>query len=725
LGYSLESTGDNTYWNGMKFIDLGQRMEEVMPGLYELVITRTDLINRTQAYFHTCPHLEVFRTADLFAPIKGSDGWWTFRGRTDNWITMSNGLKMDPTDMENAISAHPDVMGVLVAGSHRFRLCLLIELRPESAPKSDEEREEILGELWPTIDEANKAAPKFGRVPKELITFTSPDKPFRRAGKGTIQRRLSIAAYDDEIEDLYAKAEEGLLTSGLPPLKSRNIDDLLPFLRGIYAESLDNYEIGVDDDLFLNGLDSLSMFLIAARIKAGLRKHNVSEKLLGKVDNTLLSTSATIRRLAQKLSHILSELNGITKLTNGSSNVKELQALLAKYEAQIPTILQDGRKRGQTIVLTGSAGSLGSYILSALLAREDVKKVYCLNRSSDAQEKQISSFKSKGLPVCRLERVRFLQAKIAEQNLGLTEDEYASLTLESTTIIHNAYPVNFLMPVESFEPQIQGLLHLLQLAQDSIRDPAFLFISSIAAAVPAAGPRSIVKEAVLDIDEAGSLLQQGYGQSKFICEKLVEKYASSSSSSPGGGGGGGKGAILRVGQIAGPLRGPGVWNVWEWAPSMLLSSKYLGAVPESVGTAPVDWIPVDALGQIVSELVDDVGQRESGAVAVYNISNPTTTPWKELLGAVREAIPETVPAAEWIAKLEKSQVAGAHTLGRNPGLKLIDFYKQAFLGGGSGSGGKQSIVVEKHNLLWGSKTARELSPVKPEHLARWMRGWGL
>ncbi|KAI3320299.1 acetyl-CoA synthetase-like protein [Xylariaceae sp. AK1471] len=712
-GPYLESTGDNTYWNGMKFIDLGQRMEEAMPGLYELVITRTDFINRTQAYFHTCPHLEVFRTADLFAPIKGSDGWWTFRGRTDNWITMSNGLKMDPTDMENAISAHPDVKGVLVAGSHRFRLCLLIELIPESAPKSDEERENILEALWPTIEKANKAAPKFGQVPKELIIFTSPDKPFGRASKGTIQRRLSIAAYDDEIENLYAKVEEGFLTMGLPPLKSTRADDLLPFLRNLYSETLNNHEIGVGDDLFHKGLDSLSIFLLAARIKAGLRKHNVSEKVLKKVDNALLFTYTTITRLTQKLSYVLSERNGITKLTNGSSNVNELRNLLMKYEAKIPTILRDGRRRGHTIVLTGSGGSLGSYILSALLVREDVKKVYCLNRSSDAQAEQKSSFKAKGLPLLPLERARFLQANLAEPNLGLTDDEYASLTLESTTIIHNAYPVNFLMPVESFEPQIQGLLNLLQLAQDSVREPAVLFISSIAAALPASGSRTIVKETVLDISESGSLLQQGYGQSKFICEKLVEKYASSS--------GGGKGAILRVGQIAGPLRGPGVWNVWEWAPSMILSSKYLGAAPESVGSAPVDWIPVDALGQIVSELMDDVAQRESGAVSVYNVLNPTATSWKELLGAVKETVPETVPAAEWIAKLEKSQGAGAHTLDQNPGLKLLDFYKQAFLN----DGGKQALVVEKHNLLWGSQTARELLPVKPEHLAKWMKGWGL
>ncbi|KAI0102316.1 hypothetical protein GGR51DRAFT_527817 [Nemania sp. FL0031] len=709
-GPYFESTGDNTHWDGLKFIELGHRMDEVVPGLYELVITRTDLVNRTQAYFHTCPHLEEFRTSDLFEPIKGSDGWWKFRGRTDNWITMSNGLKMDPTDMEHTISAQPDVKGVLIAGSHRIRLCLLIELRPEIELKSDAERQRKLDELWPKIEEANKAAPKFGRVPKELVIFTTPEKPFMRAGKGTIQRRLSIDAYEAEIEDLYAKAEEGLLTSDLLPLKSTSVDDLTSFLTALYSETLDNHNIAVDDDLFAQGLDSLLIFSLVARIKAGLRKYGAAEEVLGRVNNALLFTP-TISKLAQKLSSVLSGSG------SADDNVDDLRDILTKYEAKIPGILsgrrQKGeRKRGQTIVLTGSRGSLGSYILAALLAREDVDKVYCLGRSPDGEASQINSFKVRGLPELQMGRVKFLQINIAEPKLGLTDHEYANIAAEVTAIVHNAYPVNFLMPVKSFEPQIQGLLNLFKLAQDSARDAAVLFISSIGAALPITGTRSVVKEAVLDIEDAGSIMPQGYGQSKFICEKLIETYARS---------GGGKGAILRVGQIAGPLQGKGVWNIQEWAPSMFISSKYLGVALDSVGSASMDWIPVDELGRVVSEVVDDVAQREHGAAVVYNIVNPQTTSWDELLSVVKEIIPETVSPAEWINRLEASRDAGSQVLDQNPGVKLIDFYKQTFLGDRN----RQAVVLEQHNLLQGSKTARELSPVKPENLAKWMKGWGL
>ncbi|KAI1173535.1 hypothetical protein F4777DRAFT_557650 [Nemania sp. FL0916] len=715
-GPYLESTGDNKYWNGMKFIELGQRMEEVIPGLYELVIPRTDLIDRTQAYFHTCPHLDVFRTSDLFAPIEGSDGWWTFRGRRDNWITMSNGLKMDPTETENAVSAHPAVKGALVAGSHRFRLCLLIELRPDAVPTNDDERQKMLDEVWPTIDEANKAAPKFGRVPKELIIFTSPDKPFGRASKGTIQRRLSIAAYENEIEELYMKAEEGLLTQGLPLLKSTNASDLLPFLQDLFIETLDNQDISIDDDLFAKGLDSLSIFVLSARIKAGLRKYGTAGEVLKRVDNSLLFTCTTISTLAQKLSSVLSEPESADQSKNHDQNVNDVRDLLTRYEAKVSTILTPKRRKGkgQTIILTGSRGSLGSYILSALLARADVEKVYCLTRSDNTAAVQIASFQAKGLPEQPIERVQYLQVTLAEPNLGLTKEEYASLTAEATVIIHNSYMVNFLAPIRLFESQFQDLVNILKLAQDSPQAPAVLFISSIAAAVPVSGPRTVVREAVLDVEDAGSIMQQGYAQSKFVCEKLVEKYVVS---------GAGNAAILRVGQVAGPLVGPGVWNVREWLPSMLMSSKYLGAAPASIGAAAdVDWIPVDVLGRIVSEIVDDVsGQGNGDVVRVYNVVNPRAMSWEEMLPAVKEIITETVSPEEWIKRLESSRGAGSCVSDENPGVTLLDFYKQILLG----SGDSQGVVIEKHNLLRASRAARELEPVKVENLAKWMKGWGL
>ena len=53
------------------------------------------------------------------------------------------------------------------------------------------------------IEEANKIAPAFSRIFKEMILVTSKDKLLPRAGKGTVMRKMALQAYDDEIEELY------------------------------------------------------------------------------------------------------------------------------------------------------------------------------------------------------------------------------------------------------------------------------------------------------------------------------------------------------------------------------------------------------------------------------------------------------------------------------------------------------------------------------------------
>lgn len=55
----------------------------------------------------------------------------------------------------------------------------------------------------PLIAEANKHAPTFAKIYKEMIIFASGSKPFPRAAKGTVIRKRTMALYADEINILY------------------------------------------------------------------------------------------------------------------------------------------------------------------------------------------------------------------------------------------------------------------------------------------------------------------------------------------------------------------------------------------------------------------------------------------------------------------------------------------------------------------------------------------
>jgi len=54
----------------------------------------------------------------------------------------------------------------------------------------------------PVIEEANKSAPAFSRIFKEMILVTSPAKPLPRAGKGTVMRKATLRVFAEEIETL-------------------------------------------------------------------------------------------------------------------------------------------------------------------------------------------------------------------------------------------------------------------------------------------------------------------------------------------------------------------------------------------------------------------------------------------------------------------------------------------------------------------------------------------
>lgn len=752
----MDYSPDSENWDALRFVDVGQRMEEVFPGLYELVFPKTEAVQRLYSFWLSYPDLEgEYRTKDLFAPVPGQKGWWRFRGRTDNWVAMANGYKMDPSDFEAVVSSHPDVRGVIVGGSHRFRLCLLIELHEDRVPRTEEQAHAALEELWPRIREANGTAPKFGQIPRELVLFAARGKPFLRAGKGTIQRQLTLQAYEDEIDALYERVESGVLVNDLDPVASVTAEGLAPVLTQLFQQALDapDGDVRAETDVFARGLDSNGVTITISRLKAALRNYGIPEDDLRGLNIGFMYSATTAAALAAKLSaYLLGDdggVNSVEALDGGVADILDRYLPLAA-SPRVP----------RSVVLTGTTGSLGTYLLAALQALPPtrIRRVFCLNRAPDAPAKQAAALKSRGLPPAQEAggRVVFLTVPdFGAAHLGLKPDDYDTLLAEATDIIHNAWPVNFLLPLKSFEPSVAGVANLLELAHNGSRKPAIFFVSSISAAMGAA--RS-VPEAVLP-DPSRLVLRQGYARSKYVGERLLDAYARAT---------GRRAAVLRVGQVAGPVALGGTWNRWEWFPSLVRSAKFLGVVPRTLGTSSrVEWVPVDELSKMILEVVDDVNNDSSnnnnnsrnakagGGARVYNLVNPTPVDFASLLPALRPAVAADVtPLADWIERLEHSshdRAARKTAAEDNPAVKLLDFYrslvppaasvngngKRAAVAdeggaavngegedGGGGGGGEDDYEWQVDNLLAASPTARALKPVNTEWVKLWVDRWG-
>ena len=150
-------------------------------------------------------------------------------------------------------------------------------------------------------------------------------------------------------------------------------------------------------------------------------------------------------------------------------------------------------------------------------------------------------------------------------------------------VIHGGWKVNFNHKVEAFEDtHIKGVRRLVEFSRESTHSAHIHFISSVSTVggwTTKHGP-SVPEFPLEDPDVA---LRQGYGESKFISERICA-IASVRSGVPT--------SFYRVGQIAGATTEKGVWNKQEWLPSIVATSKVLKKIPKDLGFMPVDWIPV-------------------------------------------------------------------------------------------------------------------------------------
>jgi FlaA1/EpsC-like NDP-sugar epimerase len=106
-------------------------------------------------------------------------------------------------------------------------------------------------------------------------------------------------------------------------------------------------------------------------------------------------------------------------------SAEAVQETLIRFAEKLPTAGKGGpvdnlsqQKEGLTVILTGSTGSLGSYLLNDLLLSPGISKIYCSNRRPDARDYQAKISAERGLDV-QLDRVEFFQADLSRLDLGL------------------------------------------------------------------------------------------------------------------------------------------------------------------------------------------------------------------------------------------------------------------------------------------------------------------
>ena len=216
VGLPAIEIGDRGDWDCLSyspFMGYEYRPSE-LDGIYEQFIVRQASLELFQSTFSTFPKLNEYSMKDLYErhPIKPE--LVGLRGRTDDVISFSTVEKLNPTTMDDVINGHPSVLSALIAGHGKVQACL--EIEPRIAPASEDEKERMIEDIWPTVQRANQDCPAHGRIMKDSIIFAIPDKPFLRSGKGTVQRLMTLDLYKSQIDTLYEPGNASERHSGDP-----------------------------------------------------------------------------------------------------------------------------------------------------------------------------------------------------------------------------------------------------------------------------------------------------------------------------------------------------------------------------------------------------------------------------------------------------------------------------------------------------------------------------
>lgn len=325
----------NPQLKGIEFRDAGN-------GLYEQVFVRHPSTDPFHSTWYTFPDQQEYATKDLFSKHPSKPNLWLYEGRSDDVIVFSNGEKFNPKAMETTLLSHPDVNRVLVVGQAQFQPAALKELKSQ-APSSDQMRKSVLDKIAPYVTNANEAAPGYAKLHPEYITFTDPEKPMITTDKGTVKRAATIRAYQQEIDQLYADAEN--ITTSLPtiPLDIHDINALTKSLQQMMVSVIDLDILEPDQDIFSAGADSLQVINIVRQLKASLISkgdafptHLISAKIIYS-NPTPARLAGSIHQLATQGQSVYQDLD--------EARIDKMKNMLAKFRRFTQRRRTKGRER--------------------------------------------------------------------------------------------------------------------------------------------------------------------------------------------------------------------------------------------------------------------------------------------------------------------------------------------------------------------------------------------
>ncbi|WP_243653107.1 non-ribosomal peptide synthetase [Tumebacillus sp. BK434] len=330
----------------------------------------------------------LYKTGDLgrFLP----DGNIEFGGRIDKQVKI-RGFRIELGEIENVLRKHPAVQEcVVVAVNGANGLKRIVGYIVAKEKFSLAEIREFLSE----------------RLPDYMVpAFLLPIAKIPMTLNGKVDERALPAP-----EEAYATD---------PATFSPPVTDIQKKIAGVWEAMLGVKQVGIDDDFFALGGDSMTIFPILLQLKPDFPELKIQDFYTCR---TVAALEAHLRRQEQAASLTFS--------------VAEEDRFVQPTKP-----MQKGFQMPRAVLLTGATGFLGSHVLYDLIETTSAR-IYCLVRAKAQTDADVRLFDTLHFYFGEqfLERVKdrvaVLQGDLAADDLGLSADDRQLIEQEVDAILH-------------------------------------------------------------------------------------------------------------------------------------------------------------------------------------------------------------------------------------------------------------------------------------------------
>ena len=303
----------------------------------------------------------------------------------------------------------------------------------------------------------------------------------------------------------------------------------------------------------------------------------------------------------------------------------------------------------ETILLTGATGYLGAFLLKDLLENTNAE-ILCLIRFTDPNV----DCRPAGIARIRknlidqgiwndsmLERMEVVPGNLARSRLGLSPGDFDSLSKRVDVIVHAAATVNLVYPYAALRnANVGGTREVLRLAG---RGGATVHHISTNGVLPPSN-KGWNEESMLDINDVPTKLPDGYGQTKWVAEKLV--YEAGRRGIPV--------RVYRPGTISGHSV-TGATNTYDLLNALIVESLHLGYAPQVDGWL-AEMTPVD----FVSDAIITLANHPDTEQKLYHLGDPNPVTAESVFQNLEKLGYPTKRLAwdEWVAMWKEKRGSG-------------------------------------------------------------------